>query len=79
MFRRFLSQSAFVRSAGARFRREHSRWLTRAVESPKPYPRIPTRRATDGGYERMMRLEHGPERARKWWSLASERVDSLDA
>lgn len=56
---------------------EHSRWLTRAVASPRPQPRIPTRRVADGGFDRMMRLEHGPARASKWWSLASARADSF--
>ncbi len=78
MLRRIFNQNTLLRSAGARFRREHSRWLTHAVSSPTPYPRIPTRRASDGGFDRLRRLEHGPERASKWWSLASSRVDSLD-
>ena len=64
------------RGAGARFRQEHSRWLTHAVTTRRPYPRIPTRRVADGGFDRMMRLEHGPARASKWWSLASAGVDS---
>lgn len=65
-----------LRGAGERFRLEHSRWLTHAVVTRHPYPRIPTRPVRDGGFDRMMRLEHGPERARRWWSLASDRVDS---
>ncbi|MEZ6244051.1 MAG: hypothetical protein R3B57_13525 [Phycisphaerales bacterium] len=73
---RFLNRRTF-RAAGERFRLEHSRWLTHAVVSQRQYPRIPTRPATSGGFDRMMRLDHGPERASKWWSLASDRVDSL--
>lgn len=67
-----------LRSIGDRFRREHSAWLTHAVQTSTPYPRIPTRRVDSGGYDRMMRLEHGPERAAKWWALAGDRVDALD-
>ena len=36
---------------GARFRAEHSAWLTHAMRSRTRYPRIPAKRADQGGFE----------------------------
>ena len=61
--------------AGELARREHSRWLTRALRSGRAYPRIPVRRVDDGGYGFLARRTDGPARAQRWWSRALDRVD----
>ncbi len=66
------------RDLGAVARALHSRWLTRAIESKKPYPRIPVRRVDTGGFDRMMASEGGRARAERWWDLALGRVDDAD-
>jgi hypothetical protein len=70
-FGRFLNP----RDVGAIARALHSRWLTRAVEGRREYPRIPLRRADQGGFDRMMSTPEGRERAERWWNIALERVD----
>jgi hypothetical protein len=74
MFWRFLKQSGSL-SPGEVARRVHSLWLTRAFESGRVYPRIPTRRVEDGGFDRMMATEHGRARAERWWELALARME----
>lgn len=59
----------------ALFRRVHEVWLTRAVSSGKPYPRIPVKRVDQGGFDRMMARPGGRETADRWWSAALGRVD----
>ena len=68
----------------ALFRRIHERWLTRAMQSGKPYPRIPIRRVDElgrGGFDDVRTRPEARARADRWWSLALDRVDSgrLDA
>lgn len=62
-------------SAAERFRREHSLWLTRAMLTGTPYPRIPSRRVDAGGFDGLRRREGGPGRAERWWSAALTRVE----
>lgn len=61
--------------AGARFRAEHSRFLTLALLSGRKYPRIPTKRVDQGGYSGLLRLSEGEKRAAMWWAAAMTRVD----
>ncbi|MCW5775464.1 MAG: hypothetical protein KIS87_03325 [Phycisphaeraceae bacterium] len=58
-------------------RREHERWLNRAIASGTPYPRIPTRLVRRGGFSGLMARPGGPERAARWWDAALARVDEL--
>ncbi|MCL4740629.1 MAG: hypothetical protein KJZ54_00335 [Phycisphaerales bacterium] len=58
-------------------RREHERWLNRAIVSGTPYPRIPTRLVRRGGFSGLMARPGGPERAARWWDAALARVDEL--
>ena len=58
------------------FRRIHERWLTRALTTRIPYPRIPIRRVDDGGFNSIRSSTRSRARADLWWTLALERVDS---
>lgn len=72
----FFSLSALVNHAEAMCRR-HSLWLTRAMERPSRYPRIPTAPADAGGFDRVMSTPAGREWAEEWWArtLSSEDLD----
>lgn len=59
---------------GARFRAEHSAWLTRAFRSGLQYPRIPAKPTMTGGFERLMKLPTGPMRTERWWTIALGRI-----
>lgn len=64
-------------SLGERARRHHERWLTGALTGRiGPHPRIPTRRVSEGGFDRQMADESGRARAERWWDLALMRVES---
>jgi len=65
---------AFI-SVAVEYRRQHSRWLTRAVRQPDRYPRIPTKPDALGGYSRMRSHQERRARADLWWSIALDRVD----
>jgi len=62
------------REAGERFRAQHSAFLTRAVQTPQAYPRIPVKAVDHGGYDRLRRVPTGPAHAALWWSTALDRV-----
>ncbi|MEO1512756.1 MAG: hypothetical protein AAFU70_11840, partial [Planctomycetota bacterium] len=47
------------RTCSERFRAEHSRFLTAALRAPRRYPKIPTKRVSQGGYERLLARESG--------------------
>ncbi|MHA7814729.1 MAG: hypothetical protein ACX94C_15210 [Phycisphaerales bacterium] len=64
-----------VLDAGARFRAEHSRFLTLALLSKRRYPRIPAKRVDHGGYTGLLKLDEGQKRAAMWWAAALNRVD----
>ena len=64
--------------AGARMRQEHSAWLTDAVLSDRPYPKIPLRRVDEGGFDRLRERPNGPERAAAWWFAAFQRMDRAE-
>ena len=67
-----------VLDAGARFRAEHSRFLTLALLSGRRYPRIPSKRVDQGGYTGLMKLDEGEKRAAMWWAAAFMRLDDKD-
>ena len=69
------SASREWRDASERFRAEHSRFLTFALRWPSRYPRIPTKRVSDGGFERLLARRSGREWADRWWTTAMDRVD----
>ncbi len=73
----FLTQSQ-LRDAGARFRAEHSAFLTKALMLEKwagrRYPRIPTKRVDQGGFDKARRVS-GDERFEQWWQAAMRRVE----
>ena len=56
-------------------RRQHSRWLTRAIRAGAKVPRIPIRRVDEGGFDPLMASAEGREWARVWWE---EALDSPD-
>jgi hypothetical protein len=64
---------------GEKFRREHERWLNRALRStkplPKPLPRIPLRPVSRGGFERLMSSERGRRAVGRWWKSTLGRTD----
>jgi len=72
LWRRWRSRD--LRSTGERFRAEHSRFLSAALTRPEAYPRIPSKRVSEGGYDRLMASDSGREHTRRWWSIALERV-----
>ena len=52
---------------GERARRVHEAWLNEALKNPDRWPRIPTRRVSDGGFGPMMSKPEGRAWARQWW------------
>ena len=64
-----------IRDAGARFRAQHSRFLTLALRNRQVYPRIPTKRVDLGGFAGLMKLSDGEKRAAMWWAGALEQVE----
>jgi hypothetical protein len=52
---------------GERMILEHSIWLSAALATARPVPRIPTLRVSDGGFARLMTLPAGRYRAERWW------------
>lgn len=63
-----------LKDPGARFRAEHSAWLTRAMRTNAGYPRIPAKPTVLGGFDRLMQLPTGPMHAERWWRIALQRV-----
>ena len=55
---------------GAEFRRVHERWLTRALASSRPIPRIPVRPVDAGGFDPLLARPGGRALAERWWTLA---------
>ena len=54
---------------------QHARWLTWAMQSDLPQPRIPVRKVSDGGFAKLMSSPSGRRRAERWWDRALERVE----
>jgi hypothetical protein len=63
--------------AGARFRAQHSAFLTRATRTPGSYPRIPVKPVDAGGFDRLTARPEGRARADLWWSIALDRVGEV--
>lgn len=63
-----------IKDPGELARAQHSIWLTQALASGKPYPRIPLKPVRDGGFSKLMARPHGPDRAAQWWDAALAKV-----
>jgi hypothetical protein len=59
---------------GEAARRIHSQWLTTALRSNLAYPRIPLRRADEGGWDDLLAKPRGREVADRWWRRALTRI-----
>ena len=64
--------------ASARYRAEHSAFLTFAMRTSRRIPRIPRKRADQGGYSGLLKLETGEKHAVRWWTLAITKLDEID-
>ena len=64
-----------VPSLGESYRLVHEAWLTRAMRSGRPYPRIPLRKVEAGGFSGLMKRPGGRALADTWWTAALDRVD----
>lgn len=62
---------------GERIRRQHERWLSRALRAEGGGPlRIPVRRVDEGGFSAMLAAPGGRERAEQWWMEAFASLES---
>jgi hypothetical protein len=66
-----------MQTASERFRAEHSAWLTLAMLTGRAYPRIPTKRTDQGGFDALRRRPGGLARAAAWWRAALAKVDDV--
>jgi hypothetical protein len=73
-----LFSSADLPSRAEQYRRVHERWLTRAMASTRPIPRIPVRPVERGGFDRLLALPNGRALAERWWTLAITLADADD-
>lgn len=63
-------------SAGERARRIHQSWLTLAMRGEiGPFPRIPVRKVSEGGWDRIMRTPAGRRWADRWWRKTFQGMD----
>lgn len=69
-------RKADLLTAGELARRVHSQWLTAALRSRKPYPRIPVRPVAAGGFSELLEHPHGRRIAEAWWDSALEQVEA---
>lgn len=60
---------------GAVARNLHSVWLTKALRSGRPMPRIPTRLVRDGGFDRELATPDGRRWAEEWWYKTLEETE----
>ncbi|MCH7791575.1 MAG: hypothetical protein IID31_04755 [Planctomycetes bacterium] len=67
--------SRFIPDPAQRFRREHERWLTRALASGRPLPRIPIRAISLGGFDRLLAAPRGRHAVSRWWAAVLARPD----
>lgn len=77
MFNRLLGMLG-VDERGAIARKLHSRWLSRAVESRRPYPKIPVRPVREGGFTGLTSTPEGRLMCDGWWYMALGQVDDAD-
>lgn len=67
-----------VPSKAEQFRRAHERWLSAAIRSPSPLPRIPVRRVETGGFDDLLARPRGREVADRWWRIALARTPDVE-
>lgn len=68
-----------LEEAGARARRLHSLWLSRALRrGSRPVPRIPTKLVSEGGFAATMATEEGRRWAEQWWDDALRPPEDRD-
>jgi hypothetical protein len=75
MFFRRVDDGWDALTAGERARLLHSRWLTDAMRSGRPMPRIPLRRVEVGGWEELLARPKGRDVAERWWRRALRWVE----
>jgi hypothetical protein len=75
MFFRRVDDGWDALTAGERARLLHSRWLTDAMRSGRPMPRIPLRRVEEGGWEELLARPKGRDVAERWWRRALRWVE----
>lgn len=67
-----------VEDIAARWRAEHSAWLTAALEREKrekyAWPRIPLRRVDEGGFSGLTATPRGRVVCERWWRRALKAV-----
>jgi hypothetical protein len=73
MFWKRLLARGFL-TAAEKATQEHSAWLTQALRSGSPLPRIPIRRVDTGGFDALRERASGPAHAERWWKLALDRT-----
>jgi hypothetical protein len=59
---------------GAAMRAEHSAFLTDALATGRPMPRIPLKASSTGGFDRVLARASGRVQAERWWKFALLRV-----
>lgn len=64
-------------SLGDRYRTQHSRWLSQAMQGKRTFVRIPIRKCDEGGFTPMTSRPEGRARADIWWELAFDRTDLI--
>lgn len=68
MLGRFFQRDPRVLTASEKARLLHGRWLTRALGSRRqPWPVIPLRRVSEGGFSPLMSSREGRAWAEAWW------------
>ena len=64
-----------LQKTAARMRAEHERFLSAALAPHRRYPRIPTKRVDQGGFDRLMSRQSGRKLADRWWETAFDRIE----
>ncbi|NUQ53660.1 MAG: hypothetical protein HUU19_13305 [Phycisphaerales bacterium] len=62
-------------SRAEQMRLAHSHWLTGALASGRPYPKIPLRRVAEGGFSALVATPDGRQWADLWWNAALDHVN----
>jgi hypothetical protein len=68
------SSSRDLLSKAQAFRSVHERWLSKALRSASPLPRIPVRRMDRGGFDDLLSQPRGRDVADRWWRMAFART-----
>lgn len=67
----FFFRSRPIEEVAQRMRDEHSRWLTEALRRGQfDLPRIPLKRADEGGFSDLIETPRGREICERWWRRA---------